>query len=151
MSIAQNIREKMKEAMRAKDQIALDTYRGILSSFTNELVSAGKTPQDEVTDDLALSVIKKIIKQRKDSISQFETAGRNDLVEAEKAQLLLLEEFQPAQMSEGQIRDIATKKKNELGFDDKSKLGILVGAVMKETAGNADGAVVKRVVEELFS
>jgi hypothetical protein len=149
--ISTDIREKMKDAMRAKDQVALDTYRGILSAFTNELVAAGKTPQDEVTDDIALAVIKKTIKQRKDAISQFEAAGRTDLADADKAQLALLEIFQPAQMNEDDIRTIAMVKKVELGVVDKTKLGVLVGAVMKETAGNADGQVVKAVVESLFN
>ncbi len=157
--ISTDIREKLKDAMRSKDQVALDTYRGILSGFTNELVAAGKTPQDEVTDDIALAVIKKTIKQRKDAISQFEAAGRTDLADSDKAQLALLEVFMPAQMGEAEIRAIAEKKKAELGVTDKSKLGILVGAVMKETrqlseggqAGEADGTVVKRIVEELFS
>jgi uncharacterized protein YqeY len=84
MNIATDIREKMKQAMRDKDQAALDTYRSTLSAFTNELVTAGKTPQDEVTDDMALKVIQKIIKQRKDSIAQFEAGGRADLVADEK-------------------------------------------------------------------
>lgn len=149
--ISTDIREKMKDAMRAKDQVALDTYRGILSAFTNELVAAGKTPQDEVTDDIALAVIKKTIKQRKDAIQQFEAAGRTDLADADKAQLALLEMFQPAQMNEDDIRTIAMVKKVELGVVDKTKLGVLVGAVMKETAGNADGQVVKAVVESLFN
>lgn len=148
--ISSDIREKLKDAMRAKDQVALDTYRGILSAFTNELVAAGKTPQDEVTDDIALAVIKKTIKQRKDAISQFEAGGRQDLADDDKAQLALLEHFQPAQMSEDAIRAIAKTKKADLKIEDKSKLGILVGAVMKETAGNADGQVVKKIVEELF-
>jgi uncharacterized protein YqeY len=149
--ISTDIREKLKDAMRSKDQVALNTYRGIISAFTNELVSAGKTPQDEVTDDIALSVIKKTIKQRKDAIQQFETAGRTDLAEDDKAQLALLEVFQPAQMNEDDIRTIAMVKKVELGITDKTKLGILVGAVMKETAGNADGQVVKAIVESLFN
>jgi uncharacterized protein YqeY len=149
--ISSDIREKLKDAMRSKDQVALDTYRGLISAFTNELVSAGKTPQDEVTDDIALSVIKKTIKQRKDAIEQFSAAGRADLADADRAQLALLEVFMPAQMAEVDIKAIAEKKKSELGITDKAKLGILVGAVMKETGGSADGAVVKKVVEDLFA
>jgi uncharacterized protein YqeY len=148
--ISTDIREKLKDAMRSKDQTALDTYRGLITAFTNELVAAGKTPQDEVTDDIALSVIKKTIKQRKDAIAQFDGAGRTDLADADRAQLALLEVFMPAQMSEADIKAIAEKKKAELGITDTSKLGILVGAVMKECAGNADGVLVKKVVEDLF-
>jgi uncharacterized protein YqeY len=148
--ISTDIREKLKSAMRAKDQVALDTYRGIITAFTNEMVAVGKTPQDEITDSVALFVIKKTIKQRKDSISQFEAAGRYDLAADDKAQLALLEHFQPVQMSEDDIRTIAMVKKVELGITDISKVGILIGAVMKETAGNADGQVVKKIVEGLF-
>ncbi len=151
MNIATDIREKMKQAMRDKDQAALDTYRGTLSAFTNELVAAGKTPQDEVTDDMALKVIQKIIKQRKDSIAQFEAGGRADLAADEKAQLSYLEVFQPAQMAEADIRAIAEIKKAELNVTDKTKTGILTGAVMKEVAGRADGQVVKQIVESLFN
>ncbi|MCC6199127.1 GatB/YqeY domain-containing protein [Candidatus Nomurabacteria bacterium] len=148
--IATDIRERLKEAMKNKDQAALDTYRGVIAAFTSELVAQGKTPQDEVTDDTALTVIKRIIKQRKDAIEQFTAGGRTDLADVDRASLALLEGFMPAQLSETEIKAIAERKKEELGVVDKSKLGILVGAVMKETAGNADGTLVKQVVDELF-
>ncbi len=136
--------------MKAKDQMALDTYRAVLTGFMNELVVTGKTPQDEVSDDMALKVIQKLIKQRKDAIAQFEAGARSDLAEIEKQQLAVLEKFQPAQMSEADIRAIAEKKKAELGITDKAKIGILVGAVMKEVNGSADGSTVKSIVESLF-
>lgn len=122
----------------------------MISGFTNELVANGKSPQDTVTDEIALTVIKKLVKQRKDSISQFESAGRTELANAEKAQLAVLEAYLPAQLSEEKILEIAQAKKSELGITDKSKSGILTGAVMKEVAGNADGALVKKVVDNLF-
>ncbi len=153
MTIATEVRENMKNAMREKNQTALDTYRGVLSAFTQELGNMGKTPQDEVTDDVALKVILKLIKQRKDAILQFELGGRTDLVDEEKAQLALLEKFQPAQMSEADIRTIAEKKKTELSITDKTKTGILTGAVMKAISAQsaqADGGLVKSVVESLF-
>jgi uncharacterized protein len=150
MTIITDIREQLKNAMRSKDQIALDTLRSVTSACTNELVAQGKTPQDEVTDDIVLSVIKRLVKQRKDAIAQFEAGGRADLAETEKAQLAVLETFMPAQMSEADIRAIAEKKKAELNITDKAKAGILTGAVMKEVAGNADGGLVKQVVESLF-
>lgn len=148
--ISEQIREKLKDAMRAKDQNTLDALRSVISGFTNELVANGKSPQDTVTDEIALTVIKKLVKQRKDSISQFESAGRTELANAEKAQLAVLEAYLPAQLSEEKILEIAQAKKSELGITDKSKSGILTGAVMKEVAGNADGALVKKVVDNLF-
>lgn len=149
-SLQEQIKENIKEAMKAKDQTALDTYRGLSSAFTNELVATGKTPQDALPDADALKVISRLVKQRKDSIAQFESAGRTDLADAEKAQLALLERFLPAQLSEEKILAIAREKQSALGITDKAKVGILVGAVMKEVSGSADGQVVKKVVESLF-
>ncbi|MES2224937.1 MAG: GatB/YqeY domain-containing protein [Patescibacteria group bacterium] len=150
MTIAQSIREDLKQAMRDKHQVALDTYRAILTGFMNELVATGKTPQDDVSDDMALKVILKLIKQRKDAISQFEAGGRADLADQEKEQLAVLEKFQPAQMGEAEIRAIAEQKKAELNITDKAKSGILTGAVLKAAAGQADGMLVKQIVESLF-
>lgn len=150
MSIVINIREKLKDAMRSKNQVALDTYRGVLSAFTNELVALGKTPQDEMSDEEAQKVITRLIKQRRDSIDQFEKGGRNDLAESEKSQLALLAEFLPPQMSKDDVKKIAEAKKAELGINDKTKIGVLTGAVMKALNGQADGAIVKKIVESLF-
>jgi uncharacterized protein len=145
-----DIKEQLKTAMREKNQTALDTLRSVMSACTNELVASGKTPQDEVTDEMVLKVIGRLIKQRKDSISQFEAGGRNDLAESEKEQLAILEQFQPPQMGEDELRAIAMRKKEELGITDKAKAGILTGAVMKEVSGQADGALVKSIIESLF-
>jgi uncharacterized protein len=150
MTIATDVRELLKVAMREKNQTALDTLRSVMSACTNELVASGKTPQDEVTDDMAQKVISRLIKQRKDSIAQFETGGRTDLALDEKAQLAILEQFQPPQMGEDALRTIALRKKEELGITDKAKAGILTGAVMKEVSGQADGALVKSIIESLF-
>lgn len=150
MTLQSQIREKLKTAMKEKDQVALDTLRSVIAACTNELVATGKTPQDELGDEGVTKVIGRLIKQRKDSIEQFKGAGRVDLVAGEQAQLWLLEQFMPEQMSEEKIRAIAVAKQTELGHTDKSKIGVLVGAVMKEIGGQADGAVVKKIVEGLF-
>jgi uncharacterized protein len=150
MTVIQDIREQLKTAMREKDTIMLDTLRSVTSACTNELVSQGKTPQDEITDEVALKVIGRLIKQRKDSIEQFERGGRPDLADTEKLQLAVLEKFQPPQLSEETIRTIAEQKKAELNVTDPAKAGILTGAVMKEVAGRADGQLVKRIVDSLF-
>ena len=136
--------------MKARDGVRLTTLRGVLASFTNEAVAKGKKPQDKLTDDEAIAVLRRLVKQRKDSIEQFEKGGRSDLAENEKAELQVLEQFLPAQMSEDKIREIVLKKKEEMSIVDKSKMGIFMGAVMKETAGQADGSLVKKIVEEVL-
>lgn len=151
MSIQTQIKDEIKEAMKAKDELRLTVLRGLSSAFTNELVSSGKTPQDSISDDDALTVIKRQAKQRKDAISQFEKGGRNDLAEKEKLELLILEAYLPEMMNEEEIEKIVIVKMNELGVKDKSSMGILIGNVMKELNGKADGALVKEVVEKLLA
>jgi len=150
MSLHKDIKESLKDAMKAKDEVKLRTVRSMLTAFTNELVATGKTPQDELDDAGVLTVIKRLAKQRKESIVQFEAAGRNDLSDPEKAELVVLESYLPQMMSREEILPIAVAKQTELGVTDKSKIGILIGAVMKEAAGKADGGDVKAVVEELL-
>lgn len=151
MSLHEDIRNSLKEAMKAKDAVKLRTVRSILTAFTNELVATGKTPQDMIDDEQGLSVIKRLAKQRKDSITQYEAAGRTDLAEPEKEELVVLEGYLPTLMTQDEIRPIAEAKKNELGVTDKSKMGVLVGAIMKELGGKADGSDVKAVVEGLLA
>jgi uncharacterized protein YqeY len=150
MSLHESLRESLKEAMKAKDQVRLRTVRSIMTACTNELVATSRTPQDFLTDDEVLAVIKRLSKQRKESILQFETNGRPELALPEHEELTVLEAYLPTLMTQDQIRPVAESKKAELGVTDKSKLGILVGAVMKELAGKADGTDVKAVVESLF-
>lgn len=137
--------------MKAKDAVKLRTVRSMLTAFTNESVASGKTPQDLLEDEAVLAVIKRQAKQRKESIAQYESAGRDDLSETEKEELVVLESYLPKLMSVEEITPIVEAKKAELEIEDKSKMGMLVGAVMKELAGKADGADVKAVVEAQFN
>jgi uncharacterized protein YqeY len=151
MSLQTNIRAGIKESMLNKDQVRTGVLRGLVAGFTNELVAKGRKPQEELTDEEAMAVIKRQVKQRKDSIEQFEKGGRADLADSEKAELAILETFLPASLSKDEIRKVAEAKKAEMNVTDKSKAGILVGAVMKALKGQADGADVKEVVDSLFS
>jgi len=150
MSLHEDIKNSLKDAMKAKDAVKLRTVRSILTAFTNELVATGKTPQDTIDDAQGLSVIKRLAKQRKDSIEQYDAAGRPDLSAPEKEELGVLEGYLPTMMSQEEIRPLAEAKKAELGIEDKSKMGMLVGALMKDLNGKADGGDVKAVVESLF-
>ncbi len=149
MSLHITIKDELKEAMKAKDAVKLRTVRSMLTASTNELVASGSTPQGELTDEQTLGVIKRLAKQRKESILQFDAAGRTDLSEPEKEELAVLESYLPQMMSRDAIRPIVEAKIAEMGAVDKSKLGMLIGSLMKELNGKADGADVKAVVEEL--
>lgn len=145
-----DIREKIKDAMRAKEALRLEVLRGMLTAFTNELVTLRRTPQDILEDDKALAVIKRLVKQRKDSADQYTKGNRPELAAKEVAELTILEEFLPAAMSKDAITKIAKVKIAELGVTDKSGMGKLIGAIMKEAKGAADGDDVKAVVNELL-
>ena len=136
--------------MKAKDAVKLRTVRSMLTAFTNELVATGKTPQDTLDDVGVLGVIKRLAKQRKESILQFDNAGRTELSEPEKEELAVLESYLPTLMTRDEIRPLVEKKIAELGTVDKSKMGVLIGTLMKELAGKAEGSDVKAVVEEIL-
>ena len=146
----EQIRNNIKEAMKARDQVTLEVMRGILTAFTNELVSTGHTPQDILEDDKALAVITRLAKQRKDSIEQFTKGGRMDLVEEEKGQLAVLEKYLPKLMDKSEVEIIAKEMKENLGITDPTKKGMLMSSLMKDLKGKADGNIVKEVVDQLF-
>ena len=146
----EQIKQNIKEAMMAKDTVRLETMRGISASFTNDLVSKGKKPQEMLTDEEALAVITKLAKQRKDSIEQFKAGGREDLVAEEAAQLAILETYLPKMMDKVEVEAIARAKQTELGITDPTKKGMLMSTLMKDLKGKADGTVVKEVVDALF-
>jgi len=149
--IHEQIKLSVKEAMLAKDEVRLRTVRGVLAAFTNELVSTKRKPQEMLADEDCLNVIRRMVKQRKDSIEQFEKGNRPDLVKSEEAELKILEVYLPKLMSQEEIKPLAEKKMKELGITDKSKFGQLTGMLMKDLKGKADGADVKLVVDALFA
>lgn len=151
MTIHEKLKEEVKEAMKAKDEIKLRTVRSVLTAFTNELVATERKAQDILPDEDAMKVVKRLAKQRKDSIDQYKTGGRDDLVKVEEEELEVLEAYLPEQMSKEEIKKVVEAKIEELGVKDKSDMGQLMGALMKELSDKADGGDVKEVVEELLS
>lgn len=151
MSKQIELKEGIKEAMKAKDAVRLTVLRGLSAACTNELVAKGKKPTDELTDDEVMTVIARAAKQRKDSIEQFRAGGRADLAETEEAELKVIEAFLPAQMSREEIEAVAKAKMAELGVTDKAGAGKLMGMLMKDLKGKADGNDVKAVVDNLLN
>lgn len=151
MSIQADLKVQMVEALKAKEKVRLSVIRGLLTEFTNELVAQKKTPQDELLDEDAMRVISREAKKRKDSIEQFTSAGRTDLTDPEKEELAVLEEYLPEMISAEEVEKVVQQKKEALGVTDKSAMGQLMGAVMAELKGKADGTLVKQLVEKSLS
>ncbi|MBF05353.1 glutamyl-tRNA amidotransferase [bacterium] len=145
------LKEDMKTALKAREELRLSTLRGLLSALTNELVAQRRKPDELLEDDGVLSVIKRAVKQRKDSIEQFDKGGRTDLADKEKSEMEILEEYLPTQMSREDIGEAVVRVLETMPNAELRKAGIVVGAVMKELQGNADGAVVKEIVTDKLS
>ncbi len=151
MLLHEQIKGEVKQAMLEKNQVKLSVVRGLLAAFTNELITLKHKPDEKLADEDALKVIRREAKKRKDSIEQFTTAGRSDLVESEVAELAYVETYLPALMNHEEIKKVVEAKMAELSVSSKSEIGKLLGAVMRDLAGKADGTEVKAVAEELLA
>jgi uncharacterized protein YqeY len=150
MSLHQQIKTDMVLAMKAKDADRVRVLRSLMTACTNELVATKHKPDEELGDTGALAVIQREAKKRKDSIEQFTKGGRLELAEGEKAELTIIEDYLPEMMRRSEVEEIVRAKQSELGITDSSKKGMLMGAVMKELSGKADGGLVKEIVDGLL-
>jgi len=148
--LVQKIRSDMTSAMKARDSLRVETLRGALSAFTNELVAKRLKPTEELGDNDVVAVLKRLAKQRKEAAEQYGIGGRAELAEKENKELKILEEYLPQTASREDIEKVVRAKMAELKIFDTSGAGKLTGAVMKELAGNADGSVVKEVIEQIM-
>lgn len=148
MSLHKQIKDGIKEAMIAKDTLRLTVLRNISSTFMNEML-AKKITAEELPDEDAIAIIRRLVKQRKDSIEQFTKGNRMDLVEAEAAEVKILETFLPQLMSREDIEKIVKEKLAGAGEIDKAKMGVFMGTIMKDLKGKADGMLVKEIIESL--
>lgn len=156
--IHDKIKADLKTAMLAKNQMLVNTLRGLLAAFTNELVAKRRKPTEILGDGEALAVIRRAGKQRQDAIEQFRAGNREDLVKAEEAELAEIQKYLPTQMNEIEVEKIVATKIKELGITDKKEMGKLIGTLMKDLKDRAsqggrqaDGTLVKKVVEKLLS
>ena len=143
MAIHETLKKSIPDALRAHDEVRLRTLRSLVTAMTNEVVAKKRKPDESLTDEEALAVLKRASSQRKDSIEQFEKASRNDLAEPEKLELTIIESYLPQMMSRDEIMPIAKAKMIELNLSPSADSGKLIGALMKELKGKADGALVK--------
>jgi len=151
MAIHEDLKKAIPDAMRAKDEVRLRTLRSLITAMTNEVMAKKRLPTEFLTDDEALAVLKRAANQRKDSIEQFEKGSRNDLAEPEKLELAIISSYLPAQMSVEEITAVAKTKATELGVTSKADANKLIGALMRDLKGKADGNDVKAVVDNLLT
>ncbi|NJB81507.1 GatB/YqeY domain-containing protein [Wenyingzhuangia aestuarii] len=149
MSLSKKIMVKMKEAMKAKDTVALESLRAVKSAILLAQTESGA--KEELTEDAELKILQKLVKQRKDSATLYTEQGRADLAEPELAQAEVISQFLPAQMTENELKAALSKLISETGASSIKDMGKLMGVASKEFAGKADGKAISVVIKQLLS
>lgn len=148
MTLKEQLQQDLITSMKAKDEITTGTIRLIKAAILR-LETAGE--KKVATDEDIIQIMGKEIKQRKDSIEQFEKGNRPELAAKEKLEMAVLEKYLPAQLSESEIRTIVAEVIAATGASGKSDLGKVMGALMPRTKGKADGGLVNKIVQELLA
>jgi hypothetical protein len=144
-TFAETVMSDLKDAMRAKDTVALTTLRALKTALTNAAIESGN--KDNVVEEAdALAIVRKQIKQRQDSIEQFENAGRAELAESEKAEIVVLEKYLPAALGADEISAIVEAAIAETGATSRADMGKVMGIVQAKAAGRADGKTLSQEV-----
>ncbi len=147
MSLKDQITEDMKAAMRAKESARLGTIRLLTAAIKQKEVD----DRIELTDDQILAIIEKMIKQRKDSISQFEAGGRQDLADKEKSELVILSAYMPAALSEADVLAEINAAVAAVGAAGPQDMGKVMGVLKPKLAGRADMTAVSALVKTALS
>ena len=145
--LKQRITDDMKSAMKAKDKQALKAVRMILEAIKKKEIDE----RIELDDAQVMTVIQKMVKQRKDSISQFSDAGRTDLVEIEEAELEIINNYMPEQLSDEDVALVVDKAINDSGANSMKDMGKLMGMLKVQLQGKADMSLVSQLIKSRLS
>ena len=149
MSLQTKVMEALKEAMKAKDTIALESLRAIKSAILLAKTEAGAA--EELTEADEVKLLQKLVKQRKDSAALYTQQGRNDLAAPELAQMAVIEKFLPAQLSEAEVEAALKSIIAQVGATTAKDMGKVMGVATKQLAGKADGKLISETVKRLLS
>ncbi|MCM3627271.1 GatB/YqeY domain-containing protein [Paenibacillus glycanilyticus] len=146
MNLSDRLNDDMKQAMKNQDKFKLTTIRMIRAAAKNLEIDLKRPLEDaEVVD-----ILSREIKQRKDSLQEFSKAGRDDLVTDLSAEIEIISQYLPAQLTEEEIKAIVTQTIQELGASSKAEMGKVMGALLPKTKGRADGKLVNQYVQQFL-
>ncbi|MDA8596009.1 GatB/YqeY domain-containing protein [Flavobacteriaceae bacterium] len=148
MSLEKEVMSKMKEAMKAKDSISLESLRAIKTAIT---MAKTETGADSISDDQELKILQKLVKQRKDSAQLYKEQGREDLANPELAQAAIIEGFLPAQLSPEELENEVQAIIDQTGASSMKDMGKVMGLASKNLGGSADGKSISTVVKKLLN
>lgn len=146
MSLQVQVMDKMKEAMKAKDTVALQALRAVKAAFLLAKTESGA--QSELTEEQEIKIIQKQVKQRKDSVAIYLQQGREDLATPEQAEIAVLEQFLPKALSEDEVSNVVLATITELGASGMQDMGKVMGVVSKKLAGQAEGKIIADLVKK---
>ncbi len=149
MTLFDIITEEIKKAMLAKDRVRLDALRSVKKEFIEAKTAKGAS--DEFTDDKAVSILQKMVKQRKESADIYTQQNRADLAETENQQMKVIQEFLPAQLSANEIEAVVKKVITETEASSMKDMGKVMAIATKELAGKAEGGIISGIVRKLLS
>lgn len=147
MSLGQQLKDDMKTALKSGDKERLSVIRMVLASIKKSEIDKRGPLNDEET----LQVVLREVKQRQDSLSEYEKAGRDDLANKERFELEVLHTYLPEQLSEEEVREIVLETIQAVGASSKADMGKVMGAVLPKVKGKADGKLVSKLVQEALS
>ena len=151
MSLKEQIGEDIKTAMKAKDKIRLQTVRGIKKAILEKEVELRPKGQDTLTPEHEIELLSQQAKQRRDSIEQFQNAGRDDLADKESKELAIIETYLPEQVSDEEVEAIIDELIAASGATTMKDLGKVMGPAMKQLKGKADGKKIQELVKSKLS
>ncbi|THF72775.1 GatB/YqeY domain-containing protein [Cohnella fermenti] len=146
MSLAERLNEDMKLAMRAQDKFKLSTIRMVRAAVKNQEIDLRRPLEDSEV----LDILSREVKQRKDSLQEFQKAGRDDLANDLVAEIDIIAQYLPQQLNEEEIKAIVTQTIQETGASSKADMGKLMGALMPKVKGRADGKLVNQFVQQFL-
>lgn len=148
MSLQQKVMEKMKEAMKLKDKVALESLRAIKSEILLAQTKSGAS--EDLSDDEEIKLLQRLVKQRKESATVYQEQGRADLAEPELAQVEIISQFLPEQLDEAAIEKIVGEIIKTVGAESMKDMGKVMGIASKQLAGKADGKTISAIVKKLL-
>ncbi len=151
MGLKDQINQDLKDAMKSGDKNKVNAVRAIRAALLEKEVSLRVGGKAELNEEQELEVVMSLAKKRKDSIQQYQDAGRNDLVATEQAELAVIDAYLPAQMSDEEIRNVIQEIITKAGATSMKDMGKVMGAAMKQLKGKVDGGKVQEIVKSALS
>ena len=151
MSLKDRISDDIKTAMKAKDKLRLETVRGIKKVILEKESEIRAKGREDLNEEEELAVLTQLAKQRRDSITQYNDAGRPELADKEAQELTILEEYLPAQLSDAEVEAVIDEVITQVGASSPRDMGKVMGSAMKRLQGKADGGRVQAMVKSKLS